>query len=216
MRKKDIQLVDDEGRPLIYAVGSQSPLKPVVWTDPKKWGGGNYHQFIPWEVSEGAVLGLESRAYPGSPWAKKNVVPAEEAIKYTIEDFQERLRVARSFSGAGQSVANKRWDALGELKKVPDGWDIQNIRMANIRYFWAEYVEELDSRVRAGEEAAKAEQAERELKQQNTERVIKQLHQIAKDNEINPVVLHSHGASSIVADTQTVAKFLELAGFSDE
>lgn len=211
MRKKDIQLVDDEGRPLIYAVGPQSPSKPGVWYDPKKWAGGNYHQFIPWEFSDGAVLGLESRAYPGSSWAEKNVAPVEEAIKYTLEDFQERLRVARSFSGVGLSVTRQRGEALGKLKKVPEGWDIRNIRMANIRYLWAEYVEELTSRITAAEKAAVEEKADRELKQQYTEAVLKGLLKIAKDNEINPQILQSYGYDAIMADTQTVAKFLELA-----
>ncbi len=174
MRREDIRISTPE-EPTLYAWGTRSLSDPKIFDDPMSWDFRGYRPAFIYDFKDGRVLALVAKDHPAqqSYRAAAQATP-EEAIQYTLADYQERIEKLAPFSrsfGLTKDQVEERQAIFDTLKVRPQGWDIVWATAANVKMLWVDYDEQLNTHIAEGAAARLAEANAEKERQERAEAV---------------------------------------------
>jgi len=162
VRREDIKISTPE-EPTLYAWGTKALSSPKIWEDPQTWNFGGFMPAYIMDFKDGRVLALVARFHPDSANSERSQrvqATPEEAVGYSLADYRERLEKLEPFSRGTLTAEQrlKREKVFAKLKPKPINWEVTWATSSNVKMLWADYDQELRSKL-----AEKENEREREL-----------------------------------------------------
>jgi hypothetical protein len=184
VRKQDIRVTTPEETTL-YAFGNKALNDPKIFEDPDSFYFGGYRPAYVLDFKDGRVLALVANAHPESNRGQGRYQDdPDEAAKYSLEDYLERLEKLAPFSrswGLTEEERTKRREVFEKLKAVPNGWTLGYYPASSIKMLWADYDLQLKAKQAERAEAAQFKKDQEKDEAERAEAAIAKLKGWAED-----------------------------------
>lgn len=179
MRREDIK-ISTPGEPTLYAWGTKALNNPKIWEDPQVWNYGGYVPAYILDFKDGRVLALVAHYHPDSinpEFNRRAQATPEEAVGYSLADYQERLKKLEPFSRGTLTAEHrlKRERVFAKLKPKPINWEVTWATSANVKMLWSDYDQEMRSRLAEAENERQRERAARDARAVRADALLKKI-----------------------------------------